>query len=102
MALEVGSVRLPLGKAGAFDRAPGPAGKPAVLLGPNPTEYEVLHELAHVEQWETLGPDAYGRLDVVAKEQFVYDRLQAEYWDLLTYEEQLHAKEYIMSLGGIP
>lgn len=97
VALEPGSPRLAPRASAQFDPVPGgPLGQPAVLLGPNPTEYELLHELMHVEQWEQLGAQKFSELSRLEKEMFAYNRLRAEFWDHLSAEERVHAQEYIL------
>ncbi|MFO0759487.1 MAG: zincin-like metallopeptidase toxin domain-containing protein [Byssovorax sp.] len=95
--LKVGSKNLPQGKAAAFDSK-----SQVMILGDNPTEYEVAHEMAHLQQWEELGYEAYSKLSVVAKEQYVYDTLtSSSLWENLTEEEKYHAGWVIEYYGGI-
>jgi RHS repeat-associated protein len=98
VALKVGDKFVRPGYAGAFDSV----GK-QLLLKSNPTTYEVLHELSHYIQYKKLGPSAYQALSRVEREQFVFDMLQnsAARWAKLTYEQQQHAIEYILQVGGI-
>lgn len=99
VALEVGSQRMPVDAIGAFDPTPGPDGRPAVLLGENPTEYHVMHELLHVEHWETLGPEGFAKESPFQKEHYVYNRLRSPHnWERLNAAERIHAAEYILKM----
>ena len=69
----------------------------------NPTQYEVWHELSHFRQFQGIGPEAYGNLSRVQKEQFVFDLLNnlTKRWNGLNFEQQQHAIDYIQRIGGI-
>jgi hypothetical protein len=74
-----------------------------VRLRAGATRYDALHELLHVQQWEEIGPEAYGKLQNWEREQYVYDQLtQMPEWEtMLTEEERLHAAWYVEFSGGM-
>ena len=82
-----------------------------LVLGSNPTYYEVWHELSHYLHFKSVGSkEAYMALprwtpinpiqDV--PEQFVFDMLEnsPKRWNALTYEEQQDAIRYVEGKGG--
>ena len=83
---------------GVFDHVAG-----EVRLRPGATVYDALHEMLHVQQWEELGPEAYGELENWEREQYVYDQLTQmdEWYTVLTEEERLHAGWYVEASGGM-
>lgn len=94
--LRTGNAYLETGQAAGFDGV-----QRFMVLGDSPTEYQVAHEMAHLQHWEELGAEAYGDLSRLEKEQFVFDKLtSSELWETLTDEERMHAVDYIESLGG--
>jgi Metallopeptidase toxin 4 len=95
--LRLGPAHLQEGQAAGFD---GP--HRFMVFGDNPTQYDVAHEMAHLQQWEQLGPEAYDNLTRVQKEQFVFDALSnSPQWELFTDAERAHAVWYIEWVGGI-
>lgn len=98
VTLQVGDEFLPVGKAGGFNAAEG-----TLSLRSNPTQYEVWHELSHFRQFQKIGPEAYGNLSRVQKEQFVFDLLNnsPKRWNGLNFDQQQHAIDYIQRVGGI-
>ena len=83
-------------------------GNGTFYLRADATRYEVLHELSHVLDFRK-GPNAWVRAasnDTLAnllREQAVFNRLRnSRSWDLLNFQERLHAYGYIKSLGGNP
>jgi hypothetical protein len=93
----MGDEHIPEGKAAGFDGV-----NRLMVLGDNPTVYDVAHEMAHLEHWEQLGPDAYNAQTRLEKEQFVFDKLSnSALWEMLTDAERAHAVWYILDLGGI-
>jgi RHS repeat-associated protein len=93
--LKVGDEFLPPNANGAFN-----ASEQSITLGSNPTQYQVLHELQHFNQFQELGPEAYSAQSTAAKEQHVFDSLENYHWDSLNYEEQQHAIWYVNQSGG--
>jgi RHS repeat-associated protein len=98
ITLQVGDEFLPSGYAGGFDAVTG-----RLALRSNPTEYEVWHEVSHYRQYQQLGFDAYTAQSRVQKEQFVFDMLEnsSKRWGALTFEQQQHAINYILRVGGV-
>jgi hypothetical protein len=98
ITLNVGDEFLPAGRAGGFN-----AGERTLSLRSNPTQYEVWHELSHFRQFQRLGPESYGNLSRVQKEQFVFDLLNnsPKRWNALSFKQQQHAIDYIQRVGGI-
>ena len=102
VTLKVGDEHLPPGLSGAFARDGS-----ELILGSNPTEYVVWHELSHLRQYQQIGKADYMALrrsrDYNAPEQFVFDMLEnsAKRWSALTFAEQQHAIGYIERVGGM-
>ncbi len=70
-------------------------GSAGILLRPNPTRYQLAHELKHYEHWRSDKP-GYGKLSRLAREEFVYKALRSgKRWRRLTAEEQEHARQHI-------
>lgn len=70
-------------------------GSAAILLQPNATRYQVVHELKHYEHW-LLNPEAYAELNTLEREEFVFDALQkSNHWRVLNDAEKKHAVNYI-------
>lgn len=96
--LVVGDEFLRPGASGAFSVPV--SGRPQLILGSEPSEYQVLHELAHYVQYRRLGRAAYLALERSAEfsapEQFVFDRLEHHLrWRRLSDAERDHAIRYI-------
>ncbi len=105
VALKVGDEFLPPDARGVF--AVYNSGGAELVLGSNPTAYEVWHELSHYIQYRRIGEEAYTALSRSRElgnvpEQFVFDMLEnsPKRWSALTYEEQQHAIAYIERVGG--
>jgi RHS repeat-associated protein len=101
--LDVGDEFLLPGQAGGF--AVHPSGSARMVLPSNPTEYVVLHELAHYVHWRRIGTEAYLNLPRTttwnAAEQFVFDMLEHPLrWNRLSPAERQHAIQYIERAGG--
>jgi hypothetical protein len=70
-------------------------GSAGILLRPNATRYQLVHELKHYEHW-LADPAKYAKLDRLEREEFVFSALQASnHWRLFTGDERAHAVEYI-------
>ncbi|MEZ6063467.1 MAG: zincin-like metallopeptidase toxin domain-containing protein [Planctomycetaceae bacterium] len=70
-------------------------GSAGILLRPNATRYQLLHELKHYEHW-LANKKLYGQLSRLEREEFVFKALQeSHYWKSLTAAEQKHAIEHI-------
>jgi hypothetical protein len=74
-------------------------------LPSNPTLYQFLHELCHVKYLAQFGAAQYrsvrfGPNGNLIHEQYVYDMLRNNFWNLLNAAERTHAQDYIKSLGG--
>jgi len=98
ITLKVGDEYLPDGAAAGFS-----ASRKSLVLGSDPTNYEVWHELTHFRQYQVLGEDVYSAQNRLTKEQFVFDKLESmpRRWNSLTPEEWGHARRYIQKLGGL-
>jgi hypothetical protein len=75
-----------------------------LILGSNPTEYQVTHELGHYVHYRKIGAEAYWELPRTerwnASEQVVFDMLEhPARWKKLNAEEQAHAIRYIEKVG---
>lgn len=107
--LFVGDEYLDFGQAGGFAIYQDPGRRPAILLGTNPTQYEVWHELSHYLHYRRIGREAYLKLPRspngirVDAEQFVFDMLEnnERRWFGFTDDERIHASTYILENGGI-
>ena len=70
-------------------------GSAGILLRPNATRYELLHELKHYEHW-LANKKLYGQLCQLEREEFVFKALQENhYWKSFTDVERQHAFEHI-------
>lgn len=70
-------------------------GSAGILLRPNATRYQLVHELKHYEHW-LANKTLYGQLSRLEREEFVFKALQeSHHWKSLTSEEQKHANEHI-------
>mgnify|MGYP002635989429 FL=1 len=70
-------------------------GSAGILLRPNATRYQLLHELKHHEHWLT-NKELDARLCRWEREEFVFQTLQGNrYWKSFTEEERQHAVEHI-------
>jgi len=70
-------------------------GSAGILLRPNATRYQLVHELKHYEHW-LADPAKYAKLGMLAREEFVFKALQdSNHWRLFTDAERTHALEYI-------
>lgn len=103
--LLVGDEFLNLGQAGGFKTFRPDSGiRPQMILGTNPTEYQVTHELGHYVHYSKVGPEAYWNLPRTpswnAPEQTVFDMLEhPARWQKLNPAEQRHAINYINRKG---
>jgi hypothetical protein len=80
-----------------------PDGSSTIFLKSNPTRYEVLHELAHLEHFESLKNDFknWCKLTMTQKEQYVYDALRkSASWATFSSKERQDARDYIIKVGG--
>jgi hypothetical protein len=98
VTLRVAGEGLPPNAAAGFS-----ASMKELILRPNPTRYEVGHELSHFIQFRKLGLAAYDAQSRTQKEQFVFDLLNNNpaRWGRMSDEERTHAVEYIQSVGGL-
>lgn len=70
-------------------------GSAGILLRPNATRYQLVHELKHYEQW-LANQKEYARLSKLEREEFVFGALQrSNHWRRFTKAEKRHAREYI-------
>ncbi len=70
-------------------------GSAALLLRPNATRYQIVHELKHYEHW-LADPKKYGSLSKLEREEFVFEALQkSNHWLRFNDAERAHALEYI-------
>ena len=70
-------------------------GSAGILLRPNATRYQIVHELKHYEHW-LADPEKYAGLGKSAREEHVFAALQeSNHWRLFTDAERKHALEYI-------
>jgi hypothetical protein len=70
-------------------------GSAGLLLRPNATRYQVVHELKHYEHW-LADPTKYGTLNKLEREEYVFKALQeSSHWRRFNDAERTHALEYI-------
>ena len=70
-------------------------GSAAILLRPNATRYQLVHELKHYEHW-LADPVKYAKMGKLEREEFVFRALQeSNHWRLFTDAERSHALELI-------
>jgi RHS repeat-associated protein len=70
-------------------------GSAAILLRPNATRYQLVHELKHYEHW-LADPVKYAKMGKLEREEFVFKALQeSNHWRLFTDAERSHALELI-------
>ena len=70
-------------------------GSAGILLRPNATRYQLVHELKHYEHW-LADPAKYAKLGKLEREEFVFKALQgSNHWQLFTDAERTHVLEYI-------
>ncbi len=70
-------------------------GSAALVLRPNATRYQIVHELKHYEHW-LADPEKYGSLSKLEREEFVFEALQkSNHWRRFNDAERAHALEYI-------
>jgi hypothetical protein len=100
--LLVGDEYLETGKTGAF-RVPK-TGRPQLILSSNPTYYLLWHELSHYIHYRRIGRDAYVNLPREPRnvaEIAVFTMLDRPHrWMQLSPDEQMHAVNYLESIGG--
>jgi hypothetical protein len=80
-------------------------GRHQLHLCPNPTYYEVYHELQHYRHLRGVGYARYSKTSAAQREQYVYDqlRLSTNLWqNVLTQEERDNAFLYLLGKGGNP
>ena len=66
-----------------------------ILLRPNATRYQLVHELKYYEHWRS-DPAKYAKLGKLEREEFVFEASQeSNHWRLFTDAERTHALEYI-------
>lgn len=70
-------------------------GSAGLLLRPNATRYQIVHELKHYEH-RLADPMKYGTLSKLEREEFVFKALQeSNHWGLFNDAERAHALDYI-------
>ena len=70
-------------------------GSAGILLRPNATRYQLVHELKHYEQW-LANQKEYAKLSKLEREEYVFNALQtSNHWRRFTKAEKKHAREYI-------
>jgi len=70
-------------------------GSAGLLLRPDATRYQIVHELKHYEHW-LADPKKYGMLSKLEREEFVFKALQeSNRARLFNDAERAHALEYI-------
>lgn len=70
-------------------------GSAGLLLRPNATRYQLVHELKHYEHW-LADPIKYGSVSKLEREEFVFKALrESHHWRLFNDAERAHALEYI-------
>ncbi len=70
-------------------------GSAAILLRPNATRYQLVHELKHYEHW-LADPVKLAKMGMLEREEFVFTALQeGNHWRLFNDAERAHAFEYI-------
>jgi hypothetical protein len=67
-----------------------PKGRLRIYLRPNATRYEALHEWLHFKNY-SRNPQAYLRMSSLEREQFVFSRVRAYYWNSLSDAERMNA-----------
>lgn len=80
-------------------------GRHRMLLPPDPTYYEVYHELQHYRHLRGVGYARFSRTSEALREQFVYDqlRLSINLWrNVFNDAERNNAFLYILLKGGNP
>lgn len=80
-------------------------GRHELHLCPNPTFYEVYHELQHYRHPKGVGYARYSRTTEPLREQFVYDqlRLSKNLWNnIFNRSERDQAFYYLLRKGGNP
>ena len=68
-----------------------------LYLRPNPTYYEVYHELQHLRHLRGVGYADFSRTSEALREQYVYDQLRRS-----NQAERDNAFQYILHKGGNP
>ncbi len=64
-------------------------GSAAILLKPNATRYQLVHELKHYEQWLS-NPDTYAILIKLQREEFVISALQqSNHWYFFLMKKEI-------------
>lgn len=70
-------------------------GSAGILLRPNPTRYQLVHELKHYEHW-LADPKRYVTSNKLEREAFTFKAMQeSNHWRLFNDAERDHAVEYI-------
>jgi hypothetical protein len=70
-------------------------GSAGILLRPNATRYQLLHELKHYEHW-LANKELYGQLSQLHREEFVFKALrESHHWKDFNSAERKHAAEQI-------
>jgi zincin-like metallopeptidase toxin 4 of polymorphic toxin system len=80
-------------------------GRHQMYLPPNPTYYEVYHELQHYRHLRGVGYARFSRTSEALREQYVYDqlRLNTNLWrNVFNDAERNNAFLYILLKGGNP
>jgi hypothetical protein len=80
-------------------------GRHQLHLRPDPTFYEVYHELQHYRHLSGVGYARFSRTGEALREQYVYDqlRLSSNLWqNVLNQAERDNAFLYILLKGGNP
>jgi hypothetical protein len=78
-------------------------GSSTIYLKKNPTRYEILHELAHLADFESMKYDfkAWSSLSKLQREQRAYDTLRKSAdWARFSTAERQDARNYIKTVGG--
>ena len=70
-------------------------GSAGILLRPDATRYQLIHELKHYEHW-LANPNTYENLSKLKREEFVFKALQeSHHWKSFNDAEREHATAYI-------
>jgi hypothetical protein len=80
-------------------------GRHQLYLCPNPTYYEVYHELQHYRHLKGVEFANFSRTSVMLREQYVYDQLRrsANLWQNVFGQAERHAAfMYLLSKNGNP
>jgi hypothetical protein len=80
-------------------------GRHQLYLCPDPTFYEVYHELQHYRHLKGVGYARFAQTSETSREQFVYDqlRLSKNLWQhVFNQAERNHAFLYVLLRGGNP